>query len=154
MNLGPAASTRLASPRFFARTDSVTSKTSIFRRSHLGSATPSKDSRPYRLVFMLSTRSTSQAALARWGGALAKIGSYNDFEGSERRRVKSSPPDRNLAGGKVVTRSAAGATSLSLERTCASATVDFRRTVVPVTTAPVSVEIQVVPCPSGKATKS
>jgi len=40
----------------------VTSKTSISRRSRPGSAAPFRASRPDRLVFMLSTLSTSQAA--------------------------------------------------------------------------------------------
>jgi hypothetical protein len=40
----------------------LTSKTSISRRSSPGSAAPFKGSRPDRLVFMLSTLSTSQAA--------------------------------------------------------------------------------------------
>src|SRR6516165_3241247 len=62
MNVGPAVSSRLALQRFFARTDFVTSKTSISRRSHPGSAVPFKGSRPDRPVFMLSTLSASQAA--------------------------------------------------------------------------------------------
>ena len=62
MSVGPAVSSRLALQRFFARTDFVTSKTSISRRSRPGSAAPFKGSRPDRLVFMLSTLSTSQAA--------------------------------------------------------------------------------------------
>jgi len=62
MNVRSAVSSRLALQRFFARTDFVTSKTSISRRSRPGSAAPFKGSRPDRLVFMLSTLSTSQAA--------------------------------------------------------------------------------------------
>src|SRR5215813_14785096 len=62
MNVGPAVSSRLALQRFFARTDFVTSKTSISRRSRPGSAATFKGSRPDRLVFMLSALSTSQAA--------------------------------------------------------------------------------------------
>src|SRR5215510_4591427 len=62
MNVGPAVSSRLALQRFFDRTDFVTSKTSIFRRSGPGSAAPFKGSRPDRLVFTLSTLDTSQAA--------------------------------------------------------------------------------------------
>ena len=62
MNVGPAVSSRLALQRFFARTDFVTSKTSISRRSGPGSVAPFKGSRPDRLVFMLSALSTSQAA--------------------------------------------------------------------------------------------
>jgi hypothetical protein len=62
MNVGPAVSNRLALQRFFARTDFVTSKTSISRRSRPGLAAPFKRSRPDRLVFMLFTLSTSQAA--------------------------------------------------------------------------------------------
>src|SRR5215510_13724178 len=61
MNVGPAVSSRLTLRRFFARTDFVTSKTSISRRSRPGSAAPFKNSRPDRLVFMLSTLSTSHA---------------------------------------------------------------------------------------------
>src|SRR5262245_60190431 len=62
MNVGPAVSSRRALQRFFARADFVTSKTSISRRSGTDSAAPFKGSRPDRLVFMLSTLSTSQAA--------------------------------------------------------------------------------------------
>ena len=62
MNVGPAVSSRLALQRFFARTDFLTLKTSISRRSRPGSAAPFKGSRLDRLVFMLSTLRTSQAA--------------------------------------------------------------------------------------------
>src|SRR5262245_34290971 len=62
MNVGPAVSSRLALQRFFARTDFVTSTTSISRRSRPGSATPFRGSRPDSLVFILSTPSASQAA--------------------------------------------------------------------------------------------
>src|SRR5262244_881298 len=62
MNVGPAVSSRLALQRSFARTDFLTSKTSISRRSRPGSAARFKGSRPDRLVFILSTLSTSQAA--------------------------------------------------------------------------------------------
>src|SRR5215469_11351933 len=66
MNVGSAVSSRLALQRFFARTDSVTSKTSISRRSSPGSAPPFKGSLPDRLVFTLSTLSTRQA-VKRYG---------------------------------------------------------------------------------------
>jgi len=59
----PAVSSRLELQRFFARTDFVTSKTSISRKSRPGSATPFKGSLPDRLVFRLSTLSTSQVAM-------------------------------------------------------------------------------------------
>src|SRR5215831_3715770 len=62
MNLWPAVSSRPALQRFFARTDFVTSKTSISWRSGPDSAAPFKGSRPDRLVFMLYTLRTSQAA--------------------------------------------------------------------------------------------
>ena len=62
MNAGLAVSSRLALQRFFAHTDFLTSKTLISRRSSPGSAAPFKGSRLDRLVFMLSTLSTSQAA--------------------------------------------------------------------------------------------
>src|SRR6516225_3211922 len=89
MNVGPAVSSRLALQRFFARTDFVTAKTSISRRSRPGSAAPFKGSRPDRLVFMLSTLSTSQAPkrprcgnepvqLAAEDGAVAVATSWQD----------------------------------------------------------------------------
>src|SRR5215471_6414578 len=62
MSVGPAVSSRLALQRFFARTDFVTSKTSISRRSRPGSAAPFKGLRRDRLVFTLSTLNTRQAA--------------------------------------------------------------------------------------------
>src|SRR5215471_2910360 len=77
MNVGPAVSSRLAWQRFFARTDFLTSKTSISRRSRPGSAAPFKGSRPDRAAFMLSTLSTSQAAkrAAMMLGACKRLGS-------------------------------------------------------------------------------
>src|ERR1700683_3979503 len=62
MNAGPAVSSRLTWQRIFARTDFVTSKTPISRKSRPGSATPFKGSLRDRLVFMLSLLSTSQSA--------------------------------------------------------------------------------------------
>src|SRR5262245_10095208 len=88
MNVGPAVSSRLALQRFFARTDFVTSKTSISRRSRPGSAAPFKGSRPDRLVFTLSTLSTSQAAKRGahgeyWGDAFGKKSATGGLRGKK-----------------------------------------------------------------------
>src|SRR5262245_59715215 len=74
MKVGPAVSSPPALQRFFARTDLRTSKTSISRRSRPGSSAPFKGSRPDRLVFMLSTLSTSQDGLVVGAKKSARAG--------------------------------------------------------------------------------
>src|SRR5262245_3543177 len=62
MNAGQDVASRLACQRSFAGTVFVASRTPISCSSRIGSAARFKGSRPDRLVFMLSTLSTSQAA--------------------------------------------------------------------------------------------
>jgi len=63
--------------------------------------------------------------------------------------------DRKFAGCTATKWREAGSAGLLLACTCAaSSSTGFRRTVVPLTTAPVSVEIHVVRFPSGTTTKS
>jgi len=95
MNVGQAVSSPLALQRYFARTDFLTSKTSISNRSRLGSAVPFKGSRPDRLVFMLSTLSTSRGAKRgrarkRRQSCLEQVAS-RDRRSSNRRPALSGP---------------------------------------------------------------